>query len=169
MSKIVWFTGLSGSGKTTLSKIIIKKLQTKKYKVKHFDGDIFRKKKNINSFSRKNITLNNLLIINYIKKIQKKFDYVVISVISPLIKTRLIAKKYFKENYFEIFVFCDIKTLELRDTKGLYKKARRNEIKNLIGYNSKIKYERSPYKNIFLRSNKSSISECVKKIMSKII
>ena len=32
-------------------------------------------------------------------------------------------QKIFKENYFEIFVNCKIKTLEKRDPKKLYKKA----------------------------------------------
>ena len=104
LSKIVWFTGLSGSGKQPFLKLLLKNFKLKSTKL-NILMVIFSERKNINSFSRKNIILNNLLIINYIKKIQKKFDYVVISVISPLIKTRLIAKKYFKENYFEIFVF----------------------------------------------------------------
>ena len=43
-AKIIWFTGLSGSGKTTLSKKLMKKLSSKKFKVKIIDGDIFRKK-----------------------------------------------------------------------------------------------------------------------------
>ena len=49
-------------------------------------------------------------------------------------------------NYFEIFLDCQISTLEKRDTKGLYKKAKNGEIKNLIGYNSKINYEKVPTK-----------------------
>ena len=169
MSKIVWLTGLSGSGKTTLSKILLKKLLNKKYKVKHIDGDIFRKKKKTNSFTKKNIIKNNMSIINYVKKIQTKYDYIIISVISPLIKTRTYAKQTFKEKYFEIFVSCKIKNLEIRDTKGLYKKAKKNIIQNLIGYNSKIRYEKSPYKRIVVITDKYSVKECISKILSKIL
>ena len=55
---------------------------------------------------KRNIVLikNNMSIINYVKKIQTKYDYIIISVISPLIKTRTYAKQTFKEKYFEIFV-----------------------------------------------------------------
>ena len=168
-AKIIWLTGLSGSGKTTLSQIILKKLLKKKYKVKNIDGDIFRKKKKNNSFSKKNIIVNNLSIIKYIKKIEKKFDYIIVTVISPLLKTRIYAKKSFKEKYFEVLVSCNLKTLELRDTKGLYRKAKNKEIKNLIGYNSKIKYERSNYEKIIVKTNIYTISHCVKKIMNKIV
>ena len=42
---------------------------------------------------------------------------------------------------FEIFVKYSLSKLVKRDTKGLYKLALSNKIKNLIGYNSKIKYK----------------------------
>ena len=78
-AKIIWFTGLSGSGKTTLSKSISKSLK-KNYKVKHIDGDIFRKKnKSKNIFTKKNINENNLRIIQFIQTIVSKYDYIFVS------------------------------------------------------------------------------------------
>ena len=169
-SKIIWFTGLSGSGKSTLSDIICSRLKNKGFKILKIDGDIFRKKKKYkNSFNKKNIIFNNLKIISYIKKNEKKFDYIIVSVISPLLITRKKAKKIFKDNYFEIFVKCSIKELVKRDTKGLYKKAQNNLIPNLIGYNSKIKYQKSNYKILIVNTQKLSRYSCSKIIMKKII
>ena len=91
-----------------------------------------------------------------------------ISVISPLLKTRNFAKIRFGEQYFEIYVKCKIRTLEKRDTKKLYAKAKKNLIKNLIGYNSKIKYEISKYKKITIDTDKLNKSEAVKIIMKKV-
>ena len=126
MTKILWFTGLSGAGKSTLSKILGIKLSKLSFKVKIIDGDIFRtKNKNKNNFSKTNILKNNLSIINYIKKIQKKYDFILVSVISPLLITRNLARTKFGLNYFEIFVKCKIKTLEKRDTKQLYARAKK--------------------------------------------
>jgi len=133
LSNVVWLTGLSGAGKSTLGNKLCSKLKIKKYKTKKIDGDQLRKK-----------TQN--LIIDNLKKIYSNYDYCIVSVISPLRKTRARAKKIFGKNYFEVYVKCEIKELEKRDTKGLYKLARDNKIKNLIGYNSKIKYETSKYK-----------------------
>ena len=66
--KILWLTGLSGSGKTTIANFLNKKLK-KNFKVKVIDGDDFRKKsKNKNSFTKKNIYLNNIAIINSVLK-----------------------------------------------------------------------------------------------------
>ena len=99
LPKIIWFTGLSGSGKTTLSKKLNKRLLSKKFKVKIVDGDKFRKKnKTKENFSKKNIKENNLSIIRYIDKIKSNFDFILVAVISPLLITRKIAKKKFKNN-----------------------------------------------------------------------
>ena len=92
MVKILWFTGLLGTGKSTLAKTLNSKLLQLNFKVKIIDSDIFRKKnKNDISFSKSNIIKNNLLIINHVKKIQKKYNFILISAISPLLKTRNIA------------------------------------------------------------------------------
>ena len=55
------------------------------------------KKNKKNSFSKKNIIKNNLEIINYISTIINKYDFILVSVISPLLKTRKIAKKSSKK------------------------------------------------------------------------
>jgi len=169
MTKILWFTGLSGSGKSTLAKILNNKLSKLNFKVKIIDGDNFRKEnKNNNNFSKINIIKNNLSIINHVKKIQKKYDFILVSVISPLLKTRNMARIKFGKNYFEIYVKCKIETLEKRDTKKLYAKAKKNIIKNLIGYNSKIKYEISSYKKININTDKLSKSESIKTIIKRV-
>ena len=169
MTKILWFTGLSGVGKSTLSKILGIKLTKLNFKVKIIDGDIFRtKNKNKNNFSKTNILKNNLSIINYIKKIKKKYDFILVSVISPLLITRNIARTKFGVNYFEIYVKCKIKTLEKRDTKQLYARAKKNIIKNLIGYNSNIKYEVSRHKKIIIDTDKLSKLKSINLIIKKI-
>tara|TARA_B110000027_G_C16086213_1_gene286081 strand:+ start:111 stop:632 length:522 start_codon:yes stop_codon:yes gene_type:complete len=168
MTKILWFTGLSGSGKSTLAKILSKKLLKLNIKVKIIDGDSYRKKNNINNnFSKINIIKNNLSIINHIKKIQKKYTFILVSVISPLLKTRNKARIEFGKNYFEIYVKCSIKTLEKRDTKKLYFMAKKNIIKNLIGYNSYVKYEVSKYKKITINTDKLSKLKSIKKILKE--
>lgn len=170
LSNVVWLTGLSGAGKSTLGNKLCSKLKIKKYKTKKIDGDQFRKKtQNFKNFSKKNIIDNNNLIIDNLKKIYSNYDYCIVSVISPLRKTRARAKKIFGKNYFEVYVKCEIKELEKRDTKGLYKLARDNKIKNLIGYNSKIKYETSKYNRIVINTKLLNINDSIKKIIKNII
>ena len=172
MKKIIWFTGLSGAGKTTLANNLISVLKNK-YKINKkniisLDGDKFRKKnKKKNLFTKKNIIENNISIINYIKKLKINFQYVVVSVISPLKITRELAKKTFGKSYVEIYVHCNLNVLE-RDTKGLYRKAERNEINNLIGVNSRIKYEQTNYKKIKINTAKLNKRNSINKILRSI-
>lgn len=166
-SKIIWFTGLSGSGKTTLSNYISTILK-KKFKILKIDGDTFRKKKKINSFTKKAIIQNNISIINYLNKKKHKYDFLLVSVISPLKKTRILAHKKFGSNYFEVHTNCNLRELIKRDTKKLYLKAKLKQIDNLIGYNSNIKYEKTKYKKITVNTAKETIKESGKKILKKI-
>ena len=167
-SKIVWFTGLSGSGKTTLSIYISKKLKKKKFKVKLVDGDIFRKKNKTNKFTKNEIVKNNLQIIRYVDGLRRRYDYILVSVISPFEKTRKYAHKKLKNSYFEVHTKCNLKELIKRDPKKLYDKAKKNLIKNLIGFNSKIKYETSKHKKIVVNTSKKSIMQCSNKILKEI-
>tara|TARA_Y100001970_G_C14249243_1_gene870563 strand:+ start:154 stop:702 length:549 start_codon:yes stop_codon:yes gene_type:complete len=162
---VIWFTGLSGSGKSTLAKLLKKKLNKKRYKSIIIDGDVFRSEKKYNKgFSKKNIIYNNTLIISHIKKIINIYNFVIVSVISPLKITRKKAKKIFGNKYIEVYVKCSIKELIKRDTKGLYKLANENKIKNLIGYKSKIMYQTSDYNKIIVNTQKNNIYKTFKKI-----
>jgi len=167
-SKIIWFTGLSGSGKTTLakklSKILVKSYKINNKEIKIIDGDRFRKKNRTKKiFSKKNIIKNNFSIIRHIGKIEKKYTYVIVAVISPLAKTRNYAKNFFKKKYCEVYLTCKIETLKKRDPKGLYKK-----VKNMIGVDSKIKYEKTNYKKITINTDMHSKDKALKILLKKL-
>ena len=166
--KIIWLTGLSGSGKTTISKSLYKYFKKNKFKTYHIDGDNFRKKSIMKKVLQKSITENNLLIINSIKKIMKKYDFIIVSVISPLKKTRIKAKKIFGSSYYEVFLNPSIKTLRLEILKTFYSRADKGLIDNVIGYNSIISYEKSIYSKIAIDTGKSSVLNSRKIILNKI-
>ena len=63
---------------------------------------------------------------------------------------------------------CNLRVLINRDTKKLYYKAKMKIIKNLIGFNSKIRYESSNHKKIIVNTAKESIVESANKILSRI-
>ena len=99
LAKLIWLTGLSGSGKSTLADKIFTRLKNFGFEAKKIDGDIFRKKsKNKNNFTKKNIIDNHKKILQYIEKIENKFDYIIIAVISPLLVTKEKSKKKFGDN-----------------------------------------------------------------------
>ena len=73
-----------------------------------------------------------------------------------------------EKKYYEIYVHCSIRTLIKRDTKGLYFAARKKIIKNLIGYNSSVKYQKSRYLKIGINTDKYNLSKCIQSIMKGI-
>ena len=130
---ILWFTGLSQSGKSTIADGVYRELAKKGLKVKRLDGDSMRKylSKDL-GFSKsdrnENIRRAGLLAKNF----SKNGIGVIASFISPY-RLQRDGIRNGAENFVEIFCDCPLSVCELRDTKGLYKKARKGEIQNFTG------------------------------------
>jgi bifunctional enzyme CysN/CysC len=62
---------------------------------------------------------------------------VLVSFISPFRSERRMARDLLRpDEFFEVFVQAPLEVAEKRDPKGLYKKARRGELKNFTGIDS---------------------------------
>ncbi len=66
--------------------------------------------------------------------------------------------------FIEIYVRCGLDVCEQRDVKGMYKKARRGEIKDFTGISS-------PYEEPenAVDTDKHSVEECVEQIMDGLV
>lgn len=139
---VFWFTGLSGAGKTTLAEGVRDFLTEKGIQTSILDGDDVRNRLHRHlGFSEAEIKENNGLIADLCQEERNKFDVVLVPIISPYRESRAKARKKLSPGFFEIFIKADIATLEKRDTKGLYAKARKGEMDNLIGYSVTAPYE----------------------------
>lgn len=157
---IIWFTGLSGSGKTTIANELKRKLTFFGKKVEIIDGDVVRSSihKRL-GFSREDIRENNQLIAKLAKDKAAIFDFVLVPIISPYKEDRNMAKLIIGQNFFELFINASLEKCIERDTKGLYSKASRGEINNLIGVNKTNSYERPLKPDIEVNTDESSIDE----------
>lgn len=165
MAKILWFTGLSGSGKTTICDLLAKHFQTKGIAFKILDGDFIRENfhKHL-GFSIKDITQNNALVIELCRKYLSDFEYLMVSLISPLKEPRQKAREIFGENFIEIYLNCSYEECKKRDTKGLYKKAEEGNLQNFIGLH--IPYEVPEKPELVLNTSIESPESSYKKIMT---
>jgi len=132
-----WLTGLSGSGKTTIAKGLEKKLHQIGYLCYVLDGD------NIRSGINKNLTftledrVENIRRIAEVNKLINDCGVITInSFVSPTREIRQMAREIIGEAYNEVYVHVSLETAEARDVKGLYKKARKGEIKGMTGIDS---------------------------------
>ena len=160
MNFVLWTTGLPSSGKTT----IIRKLAEHIQNLAILDGDELREWLSPKDFSREGRNKHNRKVANLAKLLLEHNVPVGVSLISPYLENREIAKKIIGNNkFFELHVKCSLEKCEERDIKGLYKKARNNEIKNFTGVNDP--YEEPPNPDIFIDTEKYTSEECVTKIL----
>ncbi len=66
--------------------------------------------------------------------------------------------------FMEVYVETPLSVAEERDPKGLYKKARRGELKNFTGIDSP--YERPESPEILVDTSNMSAEQCAEKVIS---
>jgi len=165
---VIWLTGLSGSGKSTIANELEKKIFENGYKTYILDGDNIRFGINKDlGFSLEDRTENIRRIGEVCKLFVDAGIIVIASFISPLKDDRKKVRELFeKDEFIEIYVKCPLEICEKRDVKGLYKKARKGEIKNFTGIDSV--YEEPLDAEIVLDSGKLSLDESVDYILGKV-
>ncbi len=145
-SCVLWLTGLSGAGKSTIANLIEKKLHAMGHHTYILDGDNVRhgltKDLGFTAVDR----VENIRRIAEVAKLMVDAGLIVITAfISPFRTERRMARGLLGEGEFiEVFVDTTIAVAEQRDPKGLYKKARRGEIKNFTGIDSPYESPEAP-------------------------
>lgn len=168
-AKVVWFTGLSGSGKSTLAIEIERELHNRGYLCRILDGDNIRTGINNNlSFSEEDRIEN----IRRIAEVSKLFvDTGVITLaafVSPTNNIRKLATEIIgKGDFLEVFVDTPLEVCEERDVKGLYKKARRGEIKDFTGINAPFEAPECP--DFRIDTSKHTLNDGVKILLDFIL
>ena len=154
-AKCIWLTGLSGSGKTTIAIELERKLFEMGYFVQILDGDNIRSGISNNLDFSNSDRFENIRRISEVSKLFVNSGIITINCfVSPTEEIRSEAKKIIgKDNFVGIFVNTDIEICEERDTKGLYKKARKGEIKNFTGISSKFERPDSTFFEIDATKN----------------
>ena len=162
---LLWFTGLSGSGKSTLANLVEIELIKQGLFTYILDGDNIRQGVNKDlSFSPEDRS-ENIRRIAEISNLMLDAGLITLAAfVSPYLKDRALVKKIVGENNFiEIFVNTSLEVCEHRDVKGLYKKARSGEIKNMTGISAP--YEAPVKPNLEVVTDGQPIEESVKTIL----
>ena len=162
----MWFTGLSGSGKSTIANALEAKLFEDGINTYSLDGDNIRNGINNDlSFSPKDRTENIRRIAEVSNLFVDAGVIVLAAFVSPYIKDRERIKEIVgSDNFVEIFVNTSLEACEERDVKGLYKKARAGEIKNMTGIDAP--YESPINPDIEIRTEQLTIEQSVVTIMN---
>ena len=135
---VIWLTGLSGAGKSTIANLVEKKLLAMGRHSYLLDGDNVRHGLNRDLGFTDADRVENVRRVAEVARLMVDAGLIVITAfISPFRAERALARGLVAEGEFvEVHVDTPLDVAEARDVKGLYKKARRGELKNFTGIDS---------------------------------
>jgi adenylylsulfate kinase len=168
-SVVIWFTGLSGSGKSTLAHAVEEELHQIGCRTIVLDGDNIRhglcSDLDFGDESRK----ENIRRIGEVAKLFIESGVITLTAfISPFKEERdKVRKLLANQDLIEIYVKCPISVCEARDVKGMYKKAKANEIKNFTGISSSYEVPESP--DLTVDTDQETLDESVDKVLGVLI
>ncbi|HEY6476051.1 MAG TPA: adenylyl-sulfate kinase [Polyangia bacterium] len=143
---VLWYTGLSGAGKSTIANLVDKKLHSLQRHTYLLDGDNVRHGLNKDLGFTDVDRVENIRRIGEVSKLMVDAGLIVSTAfISPFRAERMMARALLADGeFFEIFIDTPLGVAEERDPKGLYKKARRGDLKNFTGIDSPYEAPESP-------------------------
>ncbi|MBH0229464.1 adenylyl-sulfate kinase [Halobacillus yeomjeoni] len=165
-SGVIWLTGLSGSGKSSIANRVNQRLFERGVQAFLLDGD------NVRHGLNKDLTFTpedreeNIRRIGEVAKLFAEGGTIILTAfISPYQADRDQVRHILSTGDFvEVHVDCPIDECEKRDPKGLYKKARKGEIKGFTGVDAP--YEKPDSPEIVLHSDRYDEEECARQLVS---
>ena len=135
---VLWFTGISATGKSTIANLVEKKLHAMGRHTYLLDGDNVRHGLNKDLGFTEAARVENIRRVAEVARLMTDAGLIVLTAfISPFRNEREMARSLLPPGEFlEIFIDTPLAVAEERDPKGLYKKARRGELKNFTGIDS---------------------------------
>ncbi|MFP6744103.1 MAG: adenylyl-sulfate kinase, partial [Alphaproteobacteria bacterium] len=169
---VLWFTGFSGSGKSTLALEVEQRLFRKGYQVYVLDGDNVRGGLNANLGFSPEDRAENIRRVGEVAALFADAGFIVISAfISPYLsgreRARAAAENYDSGEFHEIHIHADLEECERRDPKGLYKRARKGEIKEFTGISAP--YEPPENPELVIDTGAESADICARRIVDYIV
>ena len=162
---VLWLTGLSGAGKSTIANLVEKQLLSLGKHTYLLDGDNVRHGLNRDLGFTDADRVENIRRVAEVARLMADAGLIVlVSFISPFRAERRMARRLLPEGeFFEVHVDTPLAVAEQRDVKGLYKKARRGELKNFTGIDSP--YETPEQPEIYLDTTRATPEQAAEQIV----
>jgi bifunctional enzyme CysN/CysC len=154
---LLWFTGLSGAGKSTIANSLERKLHALGKRTFVLDGDNVRHGLNRDLGFTEADRVENIRRVAEVAKLFVDAGLItMVAFISPFRAEREMARELVApDEFIEIFVDTPLEVCEQRDPKGLYRKARRGELRNFTGLDSPYEPPETPELILNARSQRA--------------
>ena len=165
---VLWLTGLPSAGKSTLAHEVERRLFERGCNAYVLDGDNLRHRLNRNlGFSPEDRT-ENIRRVGEVANLFADAGIIVLAAfISPYHEDRARARALnAPDRFLEVYCKCTVETCQQRDPKGLYRKARKGEIKGFTGLDAP--YEEPENPEIIVDTDKHSLDECAEHILGRL-
>lgn len=166
---IIWFTGLSGSGKSTLAHAVEEFLHQHDCRTFVLDGDNVRHGLCGDLDFSTQDRQENIRRIGEVTKLFMEAGVIVLTAfISPYRADRERVRRMVGQSDF-IEIYCDtpIEICELRDVKGIYKKARAGEVSQFTGITSPYEVPVNP--ELIVKTGTVDLEACVQQVITEIV
>lgn len=163
---VLWFTGLSGAGKSTLVHAVEARLHERGRRAFVLDGDNLRHGLCAGlGFSAADRSENLRRAAEVARLFADAGTLTLAAFISPLRDDRARVRAIVgAARFVEVFVACPLSVCEARDVKGLYRRARADEIPDFTGISAP--YEAPEHPGLTLDTSRMSIDACVAAVLA---
>jgi adenylylsulfate kinase len=162
---VLWMTGLPSSGKSTLAHEVELKLFQRGCNAYVLDGDNLRHRLNRNLGFSPEDRKENIRRVGEVASLFADAGVIVLAAfISPYREDRDQARSLNQEGRFlEVYVKCPVETCGDRDPKGLYKRARKGEIKGFTGIDAPYEEPKNP--ELIVETDRHALAECADQVL----
>ena len=162
----LWFTGLPSAGKTTIARTLMPMLQARGWNTELLDGDEVRRGLSVDLGFDRAAREAHARRVTFVAKVLARNDAIpIVALISPYASSRALARKEIGR-FVEIYVATPLDVCETRDVKGLYKKARKGEIREMTGVDDP--YEVPEHPEIRIDTVNQSPEEAARFVLSEL-
>ncbi len=168
---VLWFTGLSGAGKSTLAIEVEQRLFRMGYHVYVLDGDNVRRGLNANLGFSPDDRAENIRRVGEAAALFADAGFICITAfISPYRSDRERARTAGQvgrpDAFHEVHIKAELELCERRDPKGLYKRARKGDLRDFTGVSAP--YEPPDKPELVVDTGAGSVDQCAQQIVEYI-
>ncbi|MFZ0699135.1 MAG: adenylyl-sulfate kinase [Thermoplasmata archaeon] len=162
----IWLTGLPSAGKTTIARELSPHLVERGWSVELLDGDEVRRGLSADLGFDRTSREKHAGRVSFVAKILARSGAIpVVALISPYRASRAQARAEIGR-FVEVYVNTPLAVCEQRDVKGLYRRARAGEIKEMTGVDDP--YEAPEHPEITVEAARLSPSASAEYILAEL-